>query len=547
MLWWQLFQLRLTNEKRRGRAAAALAKHKTPKAVEALVEAVKDNDLEVSKAALNSLIHMGRGSNAVWAVVESLEQRWDTKRKIWAAKALGEVGDKQAVVPLVKQLSHSDELLRQAVGASLVHFGEASVEPLLNGLKEEKTDSAVGDMQRQRRRVEATGEILAQVGERGVAALASMLRNEGPELRSYAAEALSACKSDRAAQALLEALKDTSERVRGEAASSLGKVGSPEVLDALAGMMRSDPFHRVRCAAAETLKKLGWCPQSPQDRIHFYVGLGKYKEAVQEGRIATDVLVESLKVKMDDWDAKYIVGALAELKDPRAVPILVEALAGKGLRKPASEALVQIGEPAVGAVGAMLRQKDAYLKRTAAEILGRLKAIQFAQELIELLRDVEYGIRDSADKALAQMGWEPSTENEQAVLAIKRYQWDEVIRMGPVGAQALHWFLEVDISAAQELVFFCNVAQTLAKLNDVDALKHILRFQGAGLGANVLGALETLLKRSSADVPTEDLLSLLSMPDVLIQSGGGDMSAEEVSSAHVKELAKEELLRRGDT
>ncbi len=115
MLWFRLQQLRSLEWKVRSQAAEKLGESKDPRAVEALVKALKDKDRNVREAAAGSLGRIGDAS-AVDALLEALKDYDQCVRRA-AADALGMIRDERVIFPARVQLevginSRCLELLR---------------------------------------------------------------------------------------------------------------------------------------------------------------------------------------------------------------------------------------------------------------------------------------------------------------------------------------------------------------------------------------------------------------------------------------------------
>ncbi|MGB2727119.1 MAG: HEAT repeat domain-containing protein [Halobacteriota archaeon] len=132
-----------------------------------------------------------------------------------AAEALGKIGDKKAVEPLITTLKTEDEYLRERAAEALGEIGDKkAVEPLINALKDE--DESV--------RSSAT-EALGQIGDaRAVEPLIDALKDEDWYVRCNAAEALGEIGDKRAIEPLTAALNDKDEYVRSSAETALEKI-----------------------------------------------------------------------------------------------------------------------------------------------------------------------------------------------------------------------------------------------------------------------------------------------------------------------------------
>ena len=116
----------------------------------------------------------------------------DVGVRLRAARALGRMGDPQAVPALIEALGHSDDLIAGEAADALALMGEAALQPLIE-----------------------------------------VLGNRDPHLRWHAAKALGQMGDPRAADALIFALNDEDFGVRWLAAKGLATMGSRAVVPLL--------------------------------------------------------------------------------------------------------------------------------------------------------------------------------------------------------------------------------------------------------------------------------------------------------------------------
>ena len=84
----------------------------------------------------------------------------------------------------------------------------------------------------------------------------------------------------------------------------------------------------------------------------------------------------------------------------------------------ATEALVRVGQPAVGDIRKTLQNPDVFVRLNAVSILGRLgpQAQEAVPDLVNCMSDPHPLVRDSAVFALGQMG--PAADSAGAALLI---------------------------------------------------------------------------------------------------------------------------------
>ena len=286
-----------------------------------------------------------KANRDVKGLIKALGYNADAGVRRAAAAALGELGDPRAAEALVSALKsnewQSDWHDTSAATDALVRLGAAAVGPLVEVLA---WHSKVV-------RVSAAGA-LAAIGRPAIEPLIGLLGDSDLETRETAGQILAEIGPD-AGDALVAALRDPAPGRRQRAARALGEIGDPRAVAALCGAL-GDPISGVRQTAARSLGEIA----DPR---------------------AADPLANALR-DADPAVHKAAALSLAEIRDPRAVePLLPEVWGPKP--QPAIDALVKVGEPAVGPMIARLvdlraRGEEAWIvdemRKGAAVVLGRL-------------------------------------------------------------------------------------------------------------------------------------------------------------------------------
>ena len=187
-----------------------------PKAVEPLIDALKDGNRDVQQAA---------------------------------AEALGEIGDPKAVEPLIEALKDGDEEIRRIAAKALGEIGDPkAVEPLIDALKDGNRDVQ-----------QAAAEALGEIGDpKAVEPLIEALRDKSWSVRGTAAKVLGEIGDPKAVEPLIEVLEDKIWAVRLFVARALGEIGDPKVVEPLIEVLEDEEF-LVGEAAAESLFRMGIC------------------------------------------------------------------------------------------------------------------------------------------------------------------------------------------------------------------------------------------------------------------------------------------------
>ncbi len=109
------------------------------------------------------------------------------------------------------------------------------------------------------------------------------------------------------------------------------------------------------------------------------------------GQDAVRLLADILK--REKWQRRSgAAWALGELREPAAVPSLIEALRdeNESVRNEASHALLRIGKPAIPRIVSLLKDEEANMRAVAVKLLGRFKDPSTVPHLIECLGDNEW-------------------------------------------------------------------------------------------------------------------------------------------------------------
>ena len=285
-----------------------------------------------------------------------------------AAEALGNIGDKRAVEPLISALKYKDRGMRRCAAEALGKIGDTrAIEPLIFSLKElqfygygkEVEENAIG--------------ALGKIGETAIEPLISALKDNDSNLRKNVTEALGNIEDTKAVEPLIYTLKDSDLNVRKN--------------------------------AAKALRKIGWKPEKNEIGATFWINLEKWDECVKMGAMAVKPLISALKDK--DWNVrKNAARALGEIREP-AVESLISALKDEdwNVRTNAVDALGEIGNTkAVEPLISALKYQDHDMQRCAALALGEIGDTRAIEPLISALKDKDKSVRANAAGALREIG-----------------------------------------------------------------------------------------------------------------------------------------------
>lgn len=361
-----------------------------------------------------------------------------------AIKSLAKIADSIAVQALITVLRDTEVEIRRKAVEALWQIGDVAAGPALITALREDVDGGVRS---------AAARALGWIGAANegrkypaaVSPLITALKDESPGVRWSAVEGLCNLKDPAAYQPLITVLKDEEEAVREHAGVALGLMGeriaNPVVsglIDALRGETKE-----VRRAAAAALGEIG------DER-------------------AVPALIDVLRRKDEDVGVHdATVWALGKIKNQNAVQIISEALnhENRGVRTKAARAIGEIFDQGevererprlIRQLSDMLQDDDNYIRRAAAEALGKIKDPAAVPALIAALKDKDGGVLEAATEALGKIKDPRAVQALASVMQI-RLGHDEYYPL--LVAQTL---VQIGVPAVPALI------QTLKRLEKLD-------------------------------------------------------------------------------
>jgi HEAT repeat protein/beta-lactamase regulating signal transducer with metallopeptidase domain len=215
-----------------------------PRAVSALVDALKDTDKGVREAAMQALVQMRDPSVFEPLVAALKDSSADIRQQ--AAFGLGQLRDSRAVPALASLVKDNDANVREQAVFALGQLRAVSAIDAIMPALHDSSDSV---------REQATFA-LGQIRDgRAVDPLVPVLKDTNPSVRQQAAFALGQIRDARAVDALVIALKDANANVREQAAFALGQIRDPRAIDGLTTALK-DSSASVRQQAAFALGQI---------------------------------------------------------------------------------------------------------------------------------------------------------------------------------------------------------------------------------------------------------------------------------------------------
>ncbi len=412
------------------RAAAFLGASADLRAVEPLIEALKNNDSMVKYSASAALQKLG--APAVPAIIARLDSD-DAEFVALLAEDLGRIGDPQAVMPLCQLLSQKVSYkVRMAIVKALGNIGDPrAIKPLIDVMKEKFSAERHLAM-----------EPLVKIGASALEPLLAELKSNDPDVVRIAAAALVKIGDSRATESLIEVFETSdSNSVRISLAAALGKIGDEKAIPALLAAL-NDEMPVVRRLAADSLAKIG------KPAVEELVKILKSDDspalrksaALVLGKIGDAQAVAPLITALEDSDVEVRITtarALGRLDDESAVLPLIKLLPNPSpkLSKTAADALVSLDAKAVPPLISQLEKDVANLNAPdksalTANVLART-CFAAVEPLIALIQKSDnVALQSVAADALVQIG-KPAVEPlvselMQANLAF-RSLWENIL------------------------------------------------------------------------------------------------------------------------
>lgn len=212
--------LRSTDGTLRKEAAEGIEATGSPRYVEALVEALDDEEKSIREAVVNALVAIGQPS--VEPLIAAMEDQLDAGL-VEAARALGLIGDSRACEPLSRFLEGEEGriFVKEAAAVALGKIGgKCALDILIKSLEDPRNQIY-------------TVQGLAASGSVALDHLIAALGDSSWRIRAGVAEALGQIKDPRSVDALLECLLDDDTTVQLGAIKALAEIGDPKAADSL--------------------------------------------------------------------------------------------------------------------------------------------------------------------------------------------------------------------------------------------------------------------------------------------------------------------------
>lgn len=211
-------------------------------------------------------------------------------------------------------------------------------------------------------------------------------------------------------RALIARLRDESPEVRQAAADALGRIGDPLAIPALVAAL-DDPEAEVRASALDALSQFEHgvpaapirgllSSGDPELRARAASILGDLRDRSSAGTIGQLVRDPDLDVRRE------ALHALAQIRDPGSVPAVSAALQDRDadVRRHAVEAMNELGGTISGeTLAALLQDASADVRQEAVRHTSERRVVSMVPQLIRLLDDRSPEVREEAAEALTEL------------------------------------------------------------------------------------------------------------------------------------------------
>jgi len=391
--------------------------------LETLTQQMKDQDPEIRAAAATALGVLGN-ADGLRPLQDAVDGDAEASVRVAAAAALGALNNPRAIPALLRALKDGHKGVRTAAVEALGKLGEPALNPLLEAVQGDDevvrrgADQALGqlaqklagDLASEDKGVrEAAVTALGRIGRRDkVQAILPLLRDSEPRVRLAAARALERLPAAAARAALKSRMQGEAEEegVRLAAAVALGKLGDPAAFEFLIAALASEDS-ALRVTAAAALAEMGERAAGLlRQALQHENALVRWGAAQALGEIGDKKAVAPLLQRLKDPESAVRAAAilsLGRLGQAEAVEPLLKQLgdASAMVRWSAAWALEEIGAASVTYL--LEHLEPASLDPTQAALLGRVADIRARPLLLAGLQSPQGGVREQAAWALGQV------------------------------------------------------------------------------------------------------------------------------------------------
>ena len=314
-------ELKNENAEIRKNAAEKLGDVGDKRAIIPLIRTLKDNNEDVVITTIKSLAKV---SPKDFKTFKYAVKSKDLNIKWNSLEVLGRICNKEAILTLIQTLSEEDREFRWQSAGIIKNIGKNAVEFLIESL-----DDPNAEIRKE------VSTLLGEIGDKkAVKPLIGSLKDSDEEeignVRYFVAEALGKIGDKRAVEPLIKSLKDKNEQVRLQTVIALGLIGDKKAIPYLIDCL-GDNYYSVQCQLSKSISKIA--NKDTVDTLTKFLCNEdrsiKIGAALTLGEIGDKRAVKPLIRTLKDTDEEVIrntAEALGEIGDKRAVKPLIEIL-----------------------------------------------------------------------------------------------------------------------------------------------------------------------------------------------------------------------------
>jgi len=255
----------------------------------------------------------------ITGLIRALGYKKDNNVRVSSVRALGEIGDAQAVEPLLECLWDDRSVTSAVIFALGKIRDKRTIEPLLQFINREVEDERYFGS-RSQRNIENALSSLGKFGSDSVDPLISLFPGSG-KYRPNVIKALVETGANEAVEWLITAYKDWGQE-RQSIVIALGKSGDKRAVDTLIIALK-DPDCDLSSTAASSLDSLNWKPDNHEVSAYYWVAKREWSKAVQYGPLAVEPLINVLWDDGNDSNARIAAAnGLGEIGPPSLEPLM---------------------------------------------------------------------------------------------------------------------------------------------------------------------------------------------------------------------------------
>ncbi|MFX0101374.1 MAG: HEAT repeat domain-containing protein [Candidatus Hodarchaeota archaeon] len=291
---------------------------------------------------------------------------------------------------------------------------------------------------------------LSIFGDRSFEALVKLLKRKNPVIRDITVKLLGRLGDTRAVDPfLIQATGDESWFVQEMATQALGKLGGDKAIQKLASMLNEFPaglLTSISLALIEIGEPVldSLIPILNSENEVISIATVKVFEGIG-GNKAIKILTQALNDERSSV-REHVVRALGELGATEAIDHLIRSL----------------------------EDEDPKVQRKTIEALNKLKDKRAVEPLVGMLLARNKLVRYDAGNALAQLGWQPSNNEDTTRFLFAREEWEKLVAMGDAAIETMLLALNDDDKHIRERIL-PSIAMADVTFNDLRIYNSILK------------------------------------------------------------------------